>query len=213
MEDMSRKFAFYEIVPKAGRILTLQEEFGNSQPVHLEIGSGRGEFLIGKAEQNPQINYLALELKSKRIKTILRKLDPEKNQNVRVIRLFVDANVTAILPEASFEMIYIIHPDPWPKKRHNRRRIINQDFIDVLWKLLKPNGKVRISTDHLDYADWIVKHFSIRRDFKSLYEDGFSKTAPADHLETFFEKKKKAEGFPPFFMEFRKVEKCPTLVD
>ncbi|MCF7792722.1 MAG: tRNA (guanosine(46)-N7)-methyltransferase TrmB [Candidatus Cloacimonetes bacterium] len=206
MEDLSKKFAYFEIEPEADKHLDFNQVFGNSNPVHLEIGSGRGEFLIQKARQNPDVNYLAIELKEKRIKTIMRKLDFEDHKNVRVIRLFVDSTVTEILAEESFEKIFIIHPDPWPKKRHNRRRIINQDFIDVLWKLLKPDGIVRLSTDHPDYAIWIVDHFSIRKDFGSLHENGFTKNAPEDHLETYFEKMKKAEGFPPFFMEYKKVK-------
>lgn len=205
MEDLSKKFQYFEIKLEERKIIDLKQQFGNDNPVHLEIGSGRGEFLVEKALQNPNVNYLAIELKEKRIKTILRQLSFEDHRNVRLMRLFVDSSVTEILPQESFEMIYIIHPDPWPKKRHHRRRIINQNFINVLWNLLTKNGIVRLSTDHPDYAAWIVEHFAIRPDFVSLYENGFTKKPPADHVETYFERKKKAEGFPPFFMEYRKI--------
>ncbi|RLC54238.1 MAG: tRNA (guanosine(46)-N7)-methyltransferase TrmB [Candidatus Cloacimonadota bacterium] len=203
-EDLSNKFELFEVKPNPEQKLDFVKIFGNNNPVHLEIGSGRGEFLISKAMQNPDINYLAIELKEKRIKTILRQLDEEIHKNVKLIRLFVDEAVIGIIPQASLSMIYIIHPDPWPKKKHNRRRLIQQRFIDVLWQLLASNGKVFLSTDHSDYAAWIVDHFNRRNDFISIHEKGFSRTAPEDHIETHFEKMKKEEGFPPYFMAYRK---------
>ncbi|HPR18343.1 MAG TPA: tRNA (guanosine(46)-N7)-methyltransferase TrmB [Candidatus Cloacimonadota bacterium] len=204
MNKLDDKFAFFEIKPEQDRCLNLQQIFGNAHPVHLEIGSGRGEFLVHQAQENPEINFVAIELKEKRIKTILRQLDAETHKNVRLMKLYVDAKVTSILPAESFQMIYIIHPDPWPKRRHHSRRLIQQNFIDVLWKLLLPAGRIRLSTDHTGYADWIVNEFSRRPDFVSVYENGFTCDPPENHFETFFEKVKRKEGFPPYFMEFEK---------
>ncbi len=204
MEDLSSKFEKFEIKSNHGQKLNFEKIFGNDNPVHLEIGSGRGEFLLSKAEQNPDVNYLAIELKEKRIKTILRQLDEDIHKNVKLIRLFVDEAVIGIISEASLSKIYIIHPDPWPKTKHNRRRLIQQKFIDVLWQLLASNGKVFLSTDHSDYAAWIVEHFSQRSDFISIHEKGFTRTAPEDHIETYFEKMKKEEGYPPYFMAYHK---------
>jgi tRNA (guanine-N7-)-methyltransferase len=204
MEDLSSKFEMFEINPDPGKKLNFEQIFRNNNPVHLEIGSGRGEFLLSKAKQNPDVNYMAIELKEKRIKTILRQLDEDTNKNVKLIRLFVDEAVIGIIPEGSLSKIYIIHPDPWPKTKHNRRRLIQQKFIDVLWQLLASKGEVFLSTDHSDYAAWIAEHFSQRNDFISIYDKGFSRTAPVDHIETYFEKMKKEEGFPPYFMTYHK---------
>jgi tRNA (guanine-N7-)-methyltransferase len=206
MEDLSKKREIFELETEPGNILEFSKVFGNSNPVHLEIGSGRGEYLLRKALEHPEINFLALELKEKRIKTILRKLEPGKTDNVRIIRFFVDEEVTQVIPAGSFEFIYIIHPDPWPKKRHNRRRLIQHKFIDVLHQLLRANGAIKFSTDHLDYAMWITLHFLERDDFSTIYKNGFTRTAPSDHVETYFEKLKREEGFPPFYMEYRKLE-------
>jgi len=140
MEDLRKKYELFELIPEPAEKLNFQNIFGNNNPVHLEIGSGRGEFLLGKAMQNPDINFLAIELKEKRIKTILRQLDEVKYKNIKLIRLFVDESVIGIIPRNSLEKIYIIHPDPWPKKRHNRRRLIQPEFIDVLWHLLNSKG-------------------------------------------------------------------------
>ena len=210
MEDLSKKRDIFEINLESGQKLDFRKVFGNDHPVHLEIGSGRGEFLLAKAQQNLNINYLALELKEKRIKTIIRKLDEDIHKNVKLIKLFVDESITEIIPAGSLEKIYIIHPDPWPKKKHYRRRLIQQNFIDVLWKLLSTKGEIFLSTDHSDYATWIAEHFSQRSDFQSIHKDGYSRTAPVNHNETYFEKMKKSEGFSPYFMEFVKVNNNKT---
>ena len=206
MEDLSKKREIFEINPASEQMIDFQEIFGNTHPVHLEIGSGRGEFLLAKALQNPGKNYLALELKEKRIKTIIRKLDEKIHKNVKLIKFFVDDKITEIIPAGSLEKIYIIHPDPWPKKKHHRRRLIQQNFIDVLWKLLSTKGSIFLSTDHCEYATWIVEHFTQRTDFRSVHEQGFSRSAPVDHSETYFEKMKKSEGFTPYFMEYYRFD-------
>ena len=206
MSDLEEKRQFFQIKLKAGMRLDPAALFGNANPVHWEIGSGRGEFLIQTALAHPEINFLALELKEKRIKTILRQIDPQTHRNIRLIRLFVNEQITDLIPDGSFQTIYIIHPDPWPKKRHHRRRLLQPGFIDVLFHLLQDGGAVKISTDHQEYAQWIVKLFLSRNDFTSVYENGFSRSRPAGQVETFFEKVKRKEGFPPYFMEFRKKQ-------
>ncbi|MBT7470360.1 MAG: tRNA (guanosine(46)-N7)-methyltransferase TrmB, partial [Candidatus Cloacimonetes bacterium] len=175
-----------------------------NNPVHIEIGSGRGEFLLKKAEQNPQINFVGIDLKDKRIKTILRKLDEDKHNNVRLMRIFINNESIAVIPSNSIARIYLIYPDPWPKKRHFKRRIINQAFIDVLKKVLRQNGVIEISTDHADYANWIVEHFQNRDDFMTKYEGGFSRQKEENHIVTYFEDLKRIKGFEPYFMRFRR---------
>jgi tRNA (guanine-N7-)-methyltransferase len=204
MEDLSRQREIFEIKLRSGEKLSFHALFGNSNPVHLEIGSGRGEFLINKAEQLPQVNFLALELKEKRIKTMLRKLDPERHLNVRISRFYVDKNVKEYLPESCFQQIYIIHPDPWPKRKHYKNRLIQASFLPILWGLLDEKGEVFISTDHPGYASWILAHFQNTPLFSSFYQVGFSREKPPDHHETHFEVKKREEGFPPFYMRFVK---------
>ena len=205
MDDLKKKRDFFELNLKLEIKFNFRKVDGNDNPVHLEIGSGRGEFLLHKSVQHPDVNFLAIELKEKRIKTIIRQLDTKINKNVRVARLFVDEKITDYIPEESFQMIYIIHPDPWPKRKHHKNRLIQHCFIDVLWRIMKPGGFIEISTDHKEYANWIVQHFRERKDFESVYDKGFTKNPEEEHIETFFEKKKREEGFEPFFMKYRKV--------
>ena len=205
MDNLKKKREFFELNLKPEIKFNFSNIFGNDNPVYLEIGSGRGEFLLQIAAELYNINFLAIELKENRIKTIIRQLDPKIHKNVRIVRLFVDNKITDYLPEESVKMIYIIHPDPWPKRKHHKNRLIQHDFIDVLWKILKPGGILQLSTDHEEYADWIIQHFLERKDFESFYEKGFSRYPEEEHIETFFEKKKKEEGFKPFFMKYRKI--------
>jgi len=204
MEELRKKRDFFQIEIVKGEIIDFEKLFGNDRSVHVEIGSGRGEFLIQKAEQNPQVNFFALELKEKRIKTILRKLDPQIHQNVRLCRVLVDASINEYIKENSLDIIYLIHPDPWPKRKHFKNRIIQKEFITHLQKILKPKGEIFISTDHQEYAIWIMKLFNERNDFKSYYENGYTHISPEGHIETHFEKKKKQEGCKPFYMKFFK---------
>jgi len=203
-ENLENKRDFFELHSKKKRKLGFIKIFGNSNPVYLEIGCGRGEFLIQKALNLPDINFLGIELKEKRIKAILRILDFKLHKNVRILKLFVDENLKKCIPEKSISKIYIIHPDPWPKRKHHKNRLINDRFIGVLSEILKPDGRLEIATDHAEYAEWIIKLFATRKDFVSKYKNGYSNIPAEGHIETYFEMKKRQEGFKPIFMEFKK---------
>ena len=195
----------FELQVEENEILDFYEVFGNRNPVHIEIGSGRGEFLIRSAQQNPEINFIGIDLKEKRIKTIFRKLYKAKLKNVRITKIYLDEERIKFLPSNSIEKIYLQHPDPWPKKRHFHRRIIQHNFIDIMHKMLIKSGIVDIATDHEDYAFWIVEHFMERKDFISIYKKGFTRESEIGHIETYFEMKKREEGFEPYFMKYRSI--------
>lgn len=202
LEESKRNF---ELLIEEKGLLDFHKIFGNKNPVHIEIGSGRGEFLLRIAEQNPGINYIGIDLKEKRVKTIFRKLYKEKLKNVRIAKIFLDEESIKFLPPNSIDKIYLQHPDPWPKKKHFHRRIIQPQFIDILHKLLMNGGIVDIATDHEDYAFWIVEHFLLRKDFSTIYKKGFTRESEKGHIETYFEKMKREEGFEPYFMKYRSI--------
>ncbi|MBT4333789.1 MAG: tRNA (guanosine(46)-N7)-methyltransferase TrmB [Candidatus Cloacimonetes bacterium] len=202
-EILEKSRNFFELKVEENKVLDFNEIFGNDQPVHIEIGSGRGEFLLRTAQQNPHINYIGIDLKEKRVKTLFRKLFKEDFKNVRIAKIYLDEENIKFIPPNSIEKIHLQHPDPWPKKRHFHRRIIQHSFIDIMHKLLSKNGIVDIATDHEDYAFWIVEHFMERDDFVSEYKKGFTREAEDGHIETYFEKKKREEGFEPYFMKYR----------
>lgn len=186
-------------------MLEFSKIFGNTNPVHLEIGSGKGEFISQKCRVNREVNFVGIELNPHRITSIMKKLDLEYDTNVRLLNHYVDKEITKVIPKNSIPVIYIQHPDPWPKRRHFKYRLINQDFIDALNLLLAPGGRVEIATDHPGYSEWIIEHFKERKDFKSLFEKGFTFEKQANHIETYFEEVKRAEGYEPRFMFYEKV--------
>jgi tRNA (guanine-N7-)-methyltransferase len=200
LEESKKNF---ELLIEDNKMLNFHKIFGNGNPIHIEIGSGRGEFLIKVAQQNPDINFIGIDLKEKRVKTIFRKLYKEKLKNVRIAKIYLDEESIKFLPPNSIEKIYLQHPDPWPKKRHFHRRIIQPQFIDILHKILMNGGIVDIATDHEDYTFWIVEHFEIRKDFTSIYKKGFTREPEKGHIETYFEKTKREDGFEPYFMKYR----------
>jgi len=200
LEEKEKSF-LYEL---KGEELDFDKIFGNNRPVHLEIGCGRGEFITEIATLEPEINFLGLELKQKRIKTILKKLDQDKHANVRLLMVKVDDKMLKMIPSSSTERFYIYHPDPWPKKKHHKHRLIQTGFLQELNEVLKDGGEVLITTDHENYMRWIVKHFQQSELFDAEDDEGFSREPFEGHIETHFEQKLKKKGYPPFYMRFKK---------
>lgn len=180
--------------------------FGNANPVLIEIGSGKGEFISQYALMHPEQNFIGFEVRQKRIDIILRKLDSDLHKNVRLATFLIDAGIEKIIPPNSIEGVFIQHPDPWPKRKHFKRRLLQQEFLDALSKIIKPGGFIQVSTDHEEYALWIWKEFSKRKDFLPKNVDKIS-TEPLmdEHIETFYEREQRRLGFEPKHMLF---EKC-----
>lgn len=180
--------------------------FGNNNPVLIEIGSGKGEFISQYALLHPEQNFIGFEVRQKRVDLILRKLDWETHKNVRLATFLIDAGIENIIPPKSIDGVFIQHPDPWPKRKHFKRRLVQQTFLDALSRIIKPGGYIQVSTDHEEYALWIWKEFSQRTDFLSKKVDKIS-TKPLldEHIETFYEIEQRRLGFEPKHMLF---EKC-----
>jgi tRNA (guanine-N7-)-methyltransferase len=129
-------------------------EIDTEKPLHLEIGFGAGEHLAGQAERNPDINYIGCEAFLNGIVALLQHIQSKALQNIRIYA--DDARpLLARLPEESIDRIYILFPDPWPKKRHHKRRLVSQPILEALARLTKPGSELRIATDDDSYAQWI----------------------------------------------------------
>ncbi len=186
--------------------LDLDSAFAQKQPVYLEIGSGKGEFISHYSRQHPEINLLGLEAADKRIINTLKKLNPQQNPNVRLLRLHVDATLSALLPPESISLVFIQHPDPWPKRKHHRRRLIQEDFLQALAQIMQPEAQVQITTDHAGYAAWILEEFLACPSFVSVYDDPLSAHSPFEnHITTWFEAEQRRLGFDPQFMLFKRI--------
>nr|MDK2850557.1 tRNA (guanine-N7-)-methyltransferase [Candidatus Cloacimonadota bacterium] len=195
---------FFVIEPAEDALLN--DIFDNNHDLYLEIGSGKGEFISRYPISHPEWNFIGFEMSEKRIRNCLRKLNVEKNQNVRLIQRFVDARIASWFTKASISGVFIQHPDPWPKRRHHRRRLIQQDFLDALAEVLKHGAQVQISTDHEEYANWILEEFLQNSNFTSLQDDPIQMHPNLDeHIVTWFEEVQKRQGFNPHFMLFERI--------
>src|SRR6201984_3107868 len=129
--------------------LEVAELFGRSAPLHVDLGCGDGSFLCEMAQQFPKINFLGIERLTKRVQKVRCKA--EKIDNVRMLRADTLFAVRYLLPESSVETFYLLFPDPWPKRRHQLRRIFTRNFLDAIAAALEKHGVLRVATDQLDY--------------------------------------------------------------
>ncbi len=161
----------------------------------LEIGFGFGDFLFAKAQQNPQKKFLGCEPHINGVVNLLSKIEKEPLQNIKISRQDVRL-LFANLPDQSFEQIYILFPDPWPKAKHFKRRLINQNFLDlILAPKIKIGGNLTIATDHDSYKTWILAEIAkSQKFFWKAQEKKDWQVFPTDWVETKYQKKAALEG-------------------
>jgi tRNA (guanine-N7-)-methyltransferase len=193
-----------------GRI-DLTRLFGRSAPVHIEIGVGRATFLLNQAKAYPQTNFLGIEWASKYYRHSVDRIGRWNLTNVRIIRTDAAPFLTDFLPDNSVDCFHIYFPDPWPKKRHHKRRLFNTANTDQLLRCLKPAGCIRVVTDHAEYFEQIKNVFAEKAD--SLEKIDFLPAAPAstcadkcggELVGSNFERKYLKENKPIFCLAVRK---------
>ncbi|HJW39042.1 MAG TPA: tRNA (guanosine(46)-N7)-methyltransferase TrmB [Candidatus Udaeobacter sp.] len=129
--------------------LDLEKIFRRKAPLHVDLGCGDGSFLCALAQRLPDKNFLGIERLSGRVHSTSRKA--ASLDNVRLLQMESFYAVRYLLPAESVETFYLLFPDPWPKRRHHRRRIVTPDFLNSVHAALEDNGVIYIATDHLDY--------------------------------------------------------------
>ena len=131
--------------------------FGRPCPVHIEIGSGRGTFLVNQAKLLPDANFVGIEWASRYYRYTVDRIGRWKLKNVRMIRTDAAVFIAQHVPENSLDCVHIYFPDPWPKKRHHKRRFVCGANVEQILRCLKAGGTIRIATDHADYFEQIRK--------------------------------------------------------
>src|SRR5262249_53916329 len=145
------------------------ELFGNSNPVHIEYCSGNGAWIAARALANPNINWVAVEIKLNRARKIWSKIKNLKLQNLIVINGEGRQATENYFPKNSVETIYINFPDPWPKRHHAKNRIINPEFVKVMDQVLKSFGEIIVVTDDAGFSDWTLKMFKNSSHFDCVF--------------------------------------------
>ena len=174
----------------AGRI---DEFFETKQPLHIEIGTGMGTFITELAKRNPDINYVGIELDKNVMIRVLEKVQELELANVRLVLL--DANtIKEYFSEGEVDRIYLNFSDPWPKKRHEKRRLTFRSFLDQYRQIMKPDGELHFKTDNrglFEYSLISLNRFGM--DFHEVILD-LHETEPEDNIRTEYEEKISAKG-------------------
>lgn len=175
-----------------------------AKEVWLEIGFGGGEHLAAQAAHHPDALMIGCEPFLNGVGSALRHVEEGGLKNVR-LHAGDARDVMKALPDRSLDRVMILFPDPWPKARHNKRRLVQDETAAEIVRLLKPGGRVRFVTDWKDYADWALERFERTPGLEWLAEAADDwRTAPDDHVVTRYEEKKLGDT-PPIFLEFRRV--------
>jgi len=130
--------------------------FGRSAPVHIEIGTGRATFLLNQATAQPEVNFLGIEWARKYYRYAVDRIGRWALSNVRLIRTDAAQFLTDFVPDNSVDCFHIYFPDPWPKKRHHKRRLFCPANTEQLIRSLKPGGSIKVATDHWGYFQVIT---------------------------------------------------------
>ena len=133
--------------------------FGRSRPVEIEVGCGKGRLLLGLAEAHPERNFVGLEYARAYLLTVAERARKRGLSNVRVTRFEAGRFFREWVPDSSVSAFHLLYPDPWPKKRHHKRRLIQDEFLRELRRVLLPEAGLDIATDHEGYFEWMADHF------------------------------------------------------
>ncbi len=190
--------------PRSEPVSDLSELFsGHHDRFHLEIGFGGGEHLAGQAVAHPDTGYLGVEPFINGMAKMLGQIDDHKLQNVRLY----DDDATQLLdwlPANSLDQIDLLYPDPWPKKRHWKRRFVGQKNLKRFARVLKPGGCFRFASDIDTYVNWTLRHTWQGGDFLWLAETADDWRMPwSGWTRTRYEAKAIREGRAPAYLRFR----------
>ncbi|MBC8481370.1 MAG: tRNA (guanosine(46)-N7)-methyltransferase TrmB [Planctomycetes bacterium] len=180
--------------------------FGRKSAVHIEIGSGKGTFLLAEAQAYPQIDFLGIEWASRYCRLAVDRLGRWKTENVRLIRTEAASFLADRLQEKTIDCFHIYFPDPWPKKRHNKRRFFNDKNLELLLTRLKPKGVIKFVTDHSDYFQQVTG--VIKNADSKIEQIDFVPAAGAkegEYVGTNFERKYIIEKRPIYPVAMRKL--------
>jgi tRNA (guanine-N7-)-methyltransferase len=181
------------VVETAPRPATSKALFGNDRPLELEIGSGKGTFLLAESGARPEVNFLGIEYARRYWIFAADRLRRAERNNARVVLAEASAFVRDFIENHSLSAVHVYFPDPWPKTRHHRRRLLQPGFVEELASKLEPGARLSIATDHREYFERIVAAVKS----SALVDAAFDATRAALQSELVgsnFERKYRREG-------------------
>jgi len=207
MTDAQRR-ALVELWPRYGidpdnTPIDFHLVFGRAAPVHLEIGFGNGDALIAMAEAHPENNYLGIEVHRPGVGGLMRRCAAEQLENVRVMSADAKEVLEKQIAPGSLAAAYIFFPDPWPKKRHHKRRLVQPEFVALLRERLAIGGILRLATDWHDYAEQMLAVLSADPELENISGMGSYAERPSERPLTRFEQRGMRLGHGVWDLAFR----------
>ncbi len=180
-----------------------RQVFAQDGPIHLEVGMGRGKFILNSALAEPEINFLALEIREEMVFNTIERMETMEIQPKNLRFLWLNAE---LLPEifapGEVERIYLNFPDPWPKSRHAKRRLTSQTFLERYHKILAPQGLLRFKTDNLPLFQWSLGNF--RAAGWNLQDVDLDLPEEKSGVITEYESRYRRKGQPIYFLQASK---------
>lgn len=182
-----------------------KDNIHKSKKLFFEIGFGSGDIIYKQAKLNPENIYIGIEYYRKGIAQLIEKIETTKLENLKIFH--GDARrVLANIPDEIFDEIWLFFPDPWPKKRHSKRRFIQLEMIELLHRKIKQGGKLLISSDDKNYIAWTLSLIFMRNFFNWLSDEPSDWKHPNnDYFGSKYEKKGIKSDREPYFLKFLKI--------
>ncbi|MEJ2629905.1 MAG: tRNA (guanosine(46)-N7)-methyltransferase TrmB [Acidihalobacter sp.] len=189
-----------------GGFLDLTDIFGRTAPVTLEIGFGNGESLATQAQTHPERDYIGIEVHRPGVGHLLQVAERLALTNLRAFNADAVEVLERCIADGSLAVIQIFFPDPWHKKRHHKRRLIQPEFVTLLVRKLAPGGRIHLATDWEDYAEHMREVMEAAPELTNLHGPGTFAPSPTDRPPTKFEQRGKRLGHGVWELIYRRVQ-------
>ena len=178
--------------------------FGNDNPVHIEYCSGNGAWIAEKAASNPLINWIGVEIQFFRVRKLWSKVKNLGLSNMIVLCGEAYYATKSYIPDDSVQQVYVNFPDPWPKNRHAKHRLMQVEFAEEMWRILRKGQGMTYVTDDPPHSQWLIDIMKKHGKFKSAYSSPEYLTDQNDYGSSFFEQLWRSHGKDIYFHHYNK---------
>jgi tRNA (guanine-N7-)-methyltransferase len=183
-----------------------QTQFGNDFPLKLEVGFGMGSFLIEMSAQEPKSNFIGMDFYHKGIRKLMTRLKKLQLENIRMAYGDVRSKIPLLFKDGELQTVYINFPDPWPKKRHIKRRLIKPDFVKLIAQKMTFEGQIHLATDSEPYAIEILEYFNSEPLFQNQDPESGFLNSRVDFPKTKYEKNFINAGHKIYYLEYSRLD-------